>query len=170
MKLMKRIRDIISLLSEGSASLVKWICVLLIIIITFDVMMRYVFNSPTFWAFDISYMLLAVFASFGFGYVQYHRGHARIDIFSNMFSTKMKLWIDITFTIIFFLPLFTMLAIRFVDDAIYAIQIGEVTKITFWFALTWPYKTLVAIAFCLLLLQGINAFIQDVNSLVRGSK
>ncbi|MCK4830903.1 TRAP transporter small permease subunit, partial [bacterium] len=100
---MKRVRDIISLVSEGSANVVKWFCVLLIIIITFDVTMRYVFNSPTFWAFDISYMLLAVFASFGFGYVQYHRGHARIDIFSNMFSPKVKLLIDIVLTIIFFL-------------------------------------------------------------------
>lgn len=170
MRVIKKIYDGIGLLSEWSGKVARWVVFVLILAITYEVVMRYVFNAPTIWVFDVSYMLYAVLCSLGFAYVYYHGGNVRVDIIYVRFSPKGKLIIDIVFTLIFFFPLYFMLTAIFAQDVWYAYQIKETTMRTFFYPLTWPYKTLIAVGFGLLCLQGIATFLKDVIALAKGGK
>ncbi|MBA7626731.1 hypothetical protein ES703_34186 [subsurface metagenome] len=170
MRVIKKIYDGIGLLSEWSGRVARFVIIILIVIITYEVMMRYVFNAPTFWQFDISCMLEATFACVGFAYLHYHRGHVRVDVIYTRFSPKGKLITDIVFTLIFFFPLYFLLTMVFIKDALFAYEIQETTMRTYWYPITWPYKSLVALGFSFLCLQGIATFLKDVMALAKGGK
>lgn len=170
MRLAKSLYQGIGLVSEWSGKVGRWVILILIVIITYEVMMRYVFNAPTFWQFEVSSMLEAIFACIGFGYLHYHRGHVRVDVAYGKFSPRTKLIIDIIFTLIFFFPLYFMLTYIFIKDALFAYEIKETTMRTYWYPITWPYKTLVALGFSLLCLQGIGTFLRDIAALIKGGK
>ena len=46
---------------------VSWFVPLLILELVYDTIARYVFNAPTAWSYDISYMLYGALLSFGSG-------------------------------------------------------------------------------------------------------
>ena len=168
MKTIQKIYNGISLLSEWSGKAVRWLLVPLIISIAYDVFMRYVFNAPTIWSFALSYMLGATIIMIGFAYVLYHRGHVNIDLIYSKFPTKVKLIIDIVFTVIFFFPLFLMLTKVSVEHAIWSCSVRETATDSVWFQIMWPFKIVVALGFALLFLQGVANFLKDVMSLIRG--
>lgn len=171
MKFIKRIYNGVGLVSEWSTKSVMLLVIVLIIIISYDVMTRYIFNAPNQWQFVTSYMILGSFVAIGFAYVHYLRGHVRVDLIYVKFPPKVKLIIDIFFTLVFFFPLFFMLAYEFVDDAWYAYSIKEVVKEHgIWYPITWPYKTMIALGFVLLWLQGLANFTKDVMALTKGGK
>ena len=171
MRFLKKIYDGIGRISELATKTVMWTLIVLIIIICYDVMMRYVFNMPTIWQFHVSYMILASIVAMGWAYLYYIRGNVRVDLIYVKFPPMMKLIIDVFFTVVFFLPLFFMLAYEFVDDAWYAYSINEAVKEHgIFYPITWPYKSLVALGFCLLWVQALATFMEDVLTLAKGGK
>ena len=142
----------------------------MVLSVTFDVFMRYVFRSPTIWSFDITSMLLAVLAAGAFAYVFYHDGNVRVDILYIRFSPRGKLIVDTVFTLIIFFPLYFMLTFILIKDAIFAYQIKETSIYTVFHPVVWPYKTLVALGFGLLCLQGVATFLKNVVALAKGGK
>ena len=170
MKFVKAICLSVGVVSKWTAKIGMWAVVLLVLTVSFEVLMRYVFNAPTTWTFDVSYMLLSVFVALGFAYVLCQKGHVRVDVLYNKFSPRAKLIIDIAFTLTMFLPLFFMLTIVFTRDAWYAFQVHERTNVTSWYPPTWPYKSAVALGIAVFFLQGIGTFLHDTMSLVKGGK
>ena len=170
MKVIKNLYYGIGLISGWSASVAKWVIPMLIIVVTYEVVARYLFNAPTIWVFDVSSMLYATVVALGFAYVCYHRGNVRVDVIYNKFPVKVKLIIDVVFTLIFFFPVCFVLAVAFSRDALYAYQISEISITACFYPLTWPYKTLVALGFVLLFLQGITIFLKDVIVLGRSKE
>ncbi len=170
MSIIQKIYDGIGLVSEWTGKAARWLIVIIIIAITYDVFMRYALNAPTNWSWCLSYMLGASFLALGLAYTYYHRGNVRIDIIYSRFSPKTKLVIDVFFTLLFFFPLFFILIRIFIQDAWFAYSIRQIDNNSVWYPITWPFKTAVALGFCLLFLQGIATFVKDVTALVKGGK
>ncbi len=170
MRIIKKIYNGIGLVSEWVGRVAMWLVIVLIVIITYEVMMRYLFNAPTIWSFDLGYMFLATLAALGFAYVYYHRGNVRVDVIYIKFSPKGKLIVDLFFTLVFFFPLFLLVTNTFIQDVLFAYTISQTDSASTWYPLTWPYKAVMAIGFTLLCLQGIATFLKDVMALAKGGK
>ena len=168
MKVIQKIYEGISLLSEWSGRAVRWLLVPLILSIAYDVFMRYVFNEPTIWSFTLSYMLGGSLTMIGFAYVLCHRGHVSVDLIYSKFPAKLKLIIDVVFTAVFFLPLFFMLSKVSVKHAYWSVSVNEIATESVWYPVIWPFKIAVALGFCLLFLQGVANFLKDIATLVKG--
>jgi TRAP-type mannitol/chloroaromatic compound transport system permease small subunit len=168
MKIIQKIYNGIGLLSEWSGRAVRWLLVPLIISIAYDVFMRYVFNAPTIWSFELSYMLGATLIMVGFAYVLYHRGHVSVDLIYSKFPRKVQLIIDIVLTVIFFFPLFFMLTKVSVEHAFWSCSVNETATESVWYPIIWPFKIAVALGFALLFLQGVANFLKDVMALIQG--
>jgi TRAP-type mannitol/chloroaromatic compound transport system permease small subunit len=82
--------------------LIAWLILLMAFIMIFEVVARYVFNSPTRWAWGVGSQLLCVFTVMAGGYVLYHEAHIRSDLFYAKWSVKKKALVNL-FTS--FLPL-----------------------------------------------------------------
>ena len=168
MFILNKVCRVIERVNEWSGRLISWLIIILMLIVSFEVMMRYVFNAPTKWVFDTSYMLLASFLAVGFAYVMLHRGHIRVDLLYNRFPPRTRLIIDSVLNLIIFLPLFTLITIEIVEEVNYAFTSGEKSTITTWYPLVWPYKACVAYGIVLLLIQGFLNFAKDLITLCKG--
>jgi TRAP-type mannitol/chloroaromatic compound transport system permease small subunit len=142
----------------------------MVLIIAYDVLLRYLFRSPTIWQYDISYMLGGSVILLGAGYVHLQRRHVRVDIFYNKFSPRMKLVSDVFFTLIFFFPLVIGLFLVAAEHAFEAYEIKEFSEVGFWRPRMWPFRSVIAIGLGVLLIQGVANFIRDVVLLLRGEK
>jgi len=165
MRAMWKVFDGIGLLSEWSGRAVRWLLVPLVLSIVYDVFMRYVLNAPTIWSFTLSYMLGATLVVVGFAYVLRHRGHVSVDLIQARFPIRTKLIIEIVFTVVFFFPLFFMLAKAFVAHAWWSVSVNETATDSAWYPIIWPFKIALAYGFVLLFLQGVVNFAEDVAQL-----
>lgn len=67
-----------------------WLIPPLMLIIVYDVTMRKVFNSPSAWAFDITYMIAGVTYVLIMSWTWIEKGHVAIDIAIKRFSLRTQ--------------------------------------------------------------------------------
>ena len=159
--------NVIDKISELTGKGISWIVLILTAILGYEVLMRYFFNAPTKWVYDISYMLGGTFFLVGASYTLRMKGHVRIDIFYNRFSPRGQALIDVIFTVIFFLPLWIGLCYKLIPYVYLSWQIGERSLESYWRPPIYPFKTVMPIGVFLLILQGIAEFIRSLLVLMK---
>jgi len=167
---MRRFYNGMTLTSERIAKVASWIVALLIISICYDVFMRYLFNAPTIWSYALSYMMGATFSALGLAYVHSVAGNVRVDIIYNKFPPRMRMFLDLFFTVIFFFPVYGLLAYYFGVNTWHAFVIKKYDINSIWYPVMWPYMTAITIGFALLFIQGIAIFLRDVRTFVKGGE
>ena len=165
---MRRFYNGVTSASERTAKIASWIVILLTVSICYDVFMRYLFNAPTNWSFALSYMMGAALSAFGLAYVHSVGGNVRVDIIYNKFSPKMRLILDLFFTIIFFFPLYGLLAYYFGVNTWNAFVIKRYDINSIWYPVVWPYMTAITLGFAFLFLQGMATFLRDLKTFMKG--
>lgn len=73
---------------------IAWAVFILMFIMLYEVIARYVFNSPTKWAWDVNGQLLCFYTVMVGGYVLYQRGHIRSDLFYARWSAKKRALVE----------------------------------------------------------------------------
>jgi len=170
MKAIQKICNAVAALTDWIKTVSKWLIVLIVAIVFYDVFMRYVLNKPTSWAWSLTYMLGACFYALGFAYNWLHDGNTRVDILYQRFSPKTKLWIDLIFTLLFAIPIIAIVTVLLGTDTLFALKVKQVDDMSYWKPITWPYKTGVTIGFVFLFIQIIATFLKDVVTLIKGGK
>ena len=79
------------------------VTLLAVFVITFEVVMRYVFNRPTNWGHETMILLFAIFYCAAAGYAHYYRAHVRVDVFYSTRSPRTKAYLDLITSVFFFL-------------------------------------------------------------------
>ena len=130
--------------------------------VCFEVTARYVFNAPTIWSFDVTYMLYATLFMLGAAYALHKGAHIRTDFFYERWSIRTRGVIDAVAYIVFFFPAFMTLLVVSWDEAYYAWVINETSEQTPWRPILWPFKLVVPVACLLLLVQGVSETIKCV--------
>jgi TRAP-type mannitol/chloroaromatic compound transport system permease small subunit len=162
MEYARRIGRVVDSASEISGHIAKWMVPVLILEISYDTLARYLFNAPTIWSYDVSYMLGASLIVLAAPYVYLHRSEIRIDIVYSRLPVEARRVLDLVLTVLLTLPFCVVSVIVFASDARHAYLIGEFADDTVWYPELWPVKTVVTIGFLLLLLQVIVTFVRDV--------
>src|SRR5262245_24052585 len=87
---LERVLRVVDQVSEVSGRAFAWLVLPLILGVTYEVGARYLFNAPTVWAYDLSYMLYASIFMLGAAYTLRHGAHVRTDFLYNNFSDRRK--------------------------------------------------------------------------------
>jgi TRAP-type mannitol/chloroaromatic compound transport system permease small subunit len=148
--------------TDTTGTLVAWLNVPLMLVVTWEVSARYLFHAPTIWAFDIIYMLYGTIFMLGAAYALHKGAHIRTDFFFEKWSTRTKGIIDSVAYIVFFFPSIFAFFILSAQEAWYAYDIGETSEQTPWRPVLWPFKTVVPLTCLLLLVQGVSETIKSV--------
>lgn len=159
--MIKKITSTIDGLSEWAAKTARWIVLVMVVVICYDVSMRYFYDRPTIWAYDISYMLGGSFFMLGLAYLHSLDKHVRVDVIYGMCKPKTKALIDIVMSLIIFFPTFTILILRMTPHVITSWQRGEKAVLSFWTPPIYPLKTVVLIGVILLWLQGVSNLLKS---------
>jgi TRAP-type mannitol/chloroaromatic compound transport system permease small subunit len=136
----------------------------LIGVVSWEVMMRYGFDAPTSWAFELTVFLYGVHYSLALAYAHKHNTHVAIDVFEARLRERPRLILRIFTNLVLFIPTISLLTYYSCIMAATSWQQWEHASSS-WAPAVYPYKTLLAIGFVLFLLQGVAKLIQDIRSL-----
>jgi TRAP-type mannitol/chloroaromatic compound transport system permease small subunit len=148
--------------TDWTGTIISWLAVPLVGAVTFEVVSRYVFNAPTIWAYDVTYMLYATLFMLGSAYALHKGAHIRTDFFWEQFSTRKKGVIDSISYLVFFFPSIALFFYISTNEAFYAFLIGERSDQSPWRPLLWPFKAVIPLTCLLLLIQGVSELIKSL--------
>lgn len=154
--------------TEWTGKTVRWVCLALVLAMSYEVISRYAFNAPTVWAYDTSRMLGGTIIVLGWAYVHLHGEHVRVDVIYARLNQRNKAILDLIFASMFFFPLITLLTYSAANWMIYSWSEGEKLVETQWYPPAPPIRTVVFLGFCLFALEGLAKFVRDLNMVIQG--
>jgi len=156
--------------SEAAGKIFAWTIVFLVAGLMYEVIARYVFNAPTIWAYDITYMIYGAHFMMGAAYLLYVRGYVRIDVFHRLLPPRWKGGVDAFLFLILFFPVMVVLLVKGIDYVAFSWSLQETSVAGAWRPPIYPLKTILPIAIFLLMLQGVAEFIRSLGMAVRGKE
>jgi len=132
------------------------------IIVTLEVVLRYVFNRPTLWAWEVNSQLLCASMILAGGYALIYREHVNVDLFYRRFSSKTKAKVDLFTSVLMFL--FCGVAVWKISIYAWDSLVSREHAPTIWRPPLYPIKMILALGALLLLLAAVSKFIGDLDT------
>ena len=127
----------------------------LIAVMIYEVVARRVFNAPTIWAIDITYMTNGTLFLIGGAYTLRKNAHVRIDFLSSRLPLRVQHFINLAFYLFIFIPLLWLTSYATVIKAHKAYVRGTLENMSTWEPVVWPFLTGIAIGVVGLTLQVV---------------
>lgn len=132
-----------------------WLILLMAFGMGYEVLARYIFNAPTAWAFDMSYILYGTLFMVGGAYTLARDGHVRGDFLYRLWKPRTQAIVDLVLYFIFYFPGITALVIAGAKYAERSWRYLEVSVNSPAGVPVFQFKTMLVVAGILLFLQGI---------------
>jgi len=121
----------------------------------YEVVVRYVFNAPTSWSFDLSYIMYGTLFMMGGAYTLSRNGHVRGDFLYRLWRPRTQAWVELVLYIIFFFPGILALVITGWKYAARSWRFVEVSINSPAGIPVFQFKSILVLAGILLVIQGI---------------
>jgi len=148
--------DWVDTIAEKAGKVTCYLVFIIMLVTTFDVVARYVFNRPLLWGWLLNRQLFGVFILFAGVYTLFKGEHIRIEILYDHFPPKLKnfaRWIALAC----FVSFMGVLVWQGSWMGWNSLRMNE--KAAGAFRIPWyPFKLLIPIVAFLFLLEGIAAF------------
>jgi TRAP-type mannitol/chloroaromatic compound transport system permease small subunit len=166
--MMTRILYFIDSLSAWFGKAFAWCIVVLTFSTCYEVFVRYVLNSPTVWAFDMSVQMYGALFMMCGAYALSQGAHVRGDVLYRLMSTKTQAKIDLVLYILFLMPgaiALVYYGYGFASDSWFYKEVSwsSPARIQIYF-----FKTLIPIAGFLVMLQGVAECVRCIICIKTG--
>jgi len=154
----------VSRLNATIGEFVAFWSILAVVVYYYEVIARYVFNSPTNWAHESMFLMFGMQYLLAGGYVLREGAHVRVDVIYMRLPKRLKAIVDLLSSVFFFIFTITLMVTGwiFFNDSF---EVGEVS-FTEWAIQYWPIKFALPLGAVLLLLQGIAQLLKDIAVLL----
>ncbi len=160
----KGINGAIDRLSLFTGEFVALWSVIAVFVYYYEVIVRYVFNSPTNWAHEGMFLMFGMQYLIAGAYAMLTESHVRVDIFYANFSARGKAITDLLTSIFFFIFAGTLIWTGWIFAAD---SIGQrEVSFTEWGIQYWPVKITIVVGGILLFLQGISKLSKDIAIII----
>lgn len=156
----------IDMLNEFVGRFVAVSLLLLIGLVVWEVMLRYVFLAPTTWGNELITYIFAGYILLGGGYTLLHRDHVSMDIVYAQLSPRRKAIVDVLtagFVIIYCVVLLRETAVMTYD----ALATGQRAS-SDWSPPLFPVYVVFPIGAALILLQALAKLVRDLHMAFSG--
>lgn len=152
-------------ISDKSGEFVAFWTVNAVVFYFFEVIMRYLFNQPTVWVHEASFLLLGMQYLLAGAFAMLHGAHVRVDVVYNLLPVRGRIGMDIFTSMFFFVFAFVLMITSwtFFENSY---SMNETTVET-WGIQYWPVKGMMLLGSTLLLFAGISKLIKDIVLFVR---
>jgi len=165
--LLKVIR-VLDPIGEWSGKILSWLIIPLVGGLVYEVFARYLFNRPTFWAYEITYQTYGAMFMLGAAYTLLKKSHIRTDILYIRFPVRWQGIIDASLYLLVFFPGLVFFLIAGWQEAMRSWALRELSTESYWRPPIYPFKTTIPAAIILLLLQGISEFLKSTYAALKG--
>lgn len=167
----RRLVAAIDAFTDRTGKVVGWLTAFpLVFVVVYEVVSRYVFNDPTVWAFDVSYMLYGSLFMLGASYTLLHQGHIRTDMLYNRWPPRLQALVDALLYLLIFFPGLLFFLLAGWQKTAHSWSIAETSELSPWRPILYPFRAVIPVAAGLLLLQGISEFVKAVATVLRGRR
>lgn len=158
----------IEVISEWIGRAVSWLVLGMVLLIAYDVTMRYLFQIGSVGLQELEWHLFALIFLLGAGYTFKHDGHVRVDIFyhSRHMNDRRRAWVDLLGGLFFLLPFCLLIIVSSVPFVDYAFSISEGSPDAGGLPYRFLLKAAIPLSFSLLLLQGVAHMLRSVQILL----
>ena len=148
-------------ISEWANNVASLALLLMTLIVSFEVISRYFFNSPTIWAWDVNVQLMVLVLMLGLSEACRKDLHVRVDVLVANLSARMKAFLDILFA-----PVFLFIAVMLVWSGwdYFSSSYSHLERASTVFAPPlYPVKFFLPLGGALLILQGVLKLFRDIG-------
>ena len=165
-KTVQSIVNFIESMNEWIGKLVSWLTLVMVIITTLIVLLRYVFDIG--WVAmqeSVLFMHSLVFM-LGAAYTFKQDGHVRVDIFYQRFTVKTKAWVDLLGTLLLLLPVSGLIIWSSWDYILNSWEIQEGSRNSGGLPGVYLLKSCILMMATLLVLQGIATLLKSLLTIL----
>ena len=137
-------------------------------VVFYEILMRYAFNKPTIWGFELTLFIYGLNYMLGLALTEGRGGHVSVDVLTMHLSPRKKALMGIVSYLVLFVPVWTCMTIWTCKYAFNSTRMLERNP-TSWNPPVWPIKLLMALGVVMLFLQGISTLIRHIQT-YRGLK
>src|SRR5687767_128445 len=158
----------VDVLSRTVGHAFAWCLMILTLGTTYEVIVRYLFNAPTSWAFDFSYLMYAAVFFMAGAYTLSRGGHVRADMFYRLWQPRTQATVELVLYVLFFFPGILALVYAGWDYGWQSMRIREVSVNSPAGVPIWPLKMMIPFGAGLICLQGFAEVLRCVVCLRNG--
>ena len=154
--------------SECTGKLVSWLVLVMVLLVSYDVAMRYFFQSGSVALQEMEWHLFSLIFLFGASYTLKHDDHVRLDLFykSKFMDDRRRAWVDLFGSIFLLIP-FCILIISSAWPFVVQSYIHlEGSPDPGGLPYRWILKASIPLGFTFLLLQGIADIVKNLSTVL----
>ena len=142
-------------LSAAFGKAFGWLVILMTFGVSYEVLVRYVFNAPTPWSLDVSFIMYGTLFMMGGAYTLSRGGHVRGDFLYRLWPVRAQAAVDLILYVTFFFPAVLALVFAGWKYASRSWGYGEVSVNSPAGIPIYQFKSVIVAAGLLLAVQGI---------------
>lgn len=163
---LSRIAAFCDALNEALGKAVRWLALLMVLMMCFNVAMRYLFASGLPWQQELVRYFHAVLFLAAAGYTLKHEGHVRVDVFYQNFTPTRRAWVNLLGTLLFLFPVSVALIYFSWDYVLNSWNIYEASGEYRGMPGVFLLKTCIWLAAATLMVQGISVIVHSMQSIL----
>jgi TRAP-type mannitol/chloroaromatic compound transport system permease small subunit len=138
-----------------------WLMLVMVLVVFFDVVMRYVINRSWVFTQELEWYLFAITYLLAGGYVMLYDEHVRVDILYSRFSARKKAWFDFVLLFVFFYPSALMIVWTTWPFFRNALSVWEGSPDPGGIPARWALKAVIILAFLVMMIQAASQAIKN---------
>lgn len=153
---MEKIIDGIDQLNERIGRASSWLNFVLVILVCFDVITRYVLSDTAAWVMELEWHLFSLIFLLGAAYAFKNDRHVRVDLFYANFSERDKALVNLIGNTLFLIPWCLVITFYSFQYAMTSFNIGETSPDPGGLPARYIIKFAITLGILLLLLQAVG--------------
>jgi TRAP-type mannitol/chloroaromatic compound transport system permease small subunit len=141
-------------------NIVMYLALVIMGVLLFGSLTRYVFNVPFVWIIEMAQFLMAAYYILGGGYSMQLDAHVRMDVFYERWKPKTRAFVD-SITAFFLVFYLTFMIYGGYSSTTYSLKYNQ-TNYSAWAPPMAPIKIIMTVGIVLMLLQAISIFFKDL--------
>jgi TRAP-type mannitol/chloroaromatic compound transport system permease small subunit len=146
--------------NRAVGSVVMYLALVMMALLLFGSLTRYVFNVPFVWIIEMAQFMMAAYYILGGGYSMQLDAHVRMDVLYERWRPKTRAFMD-SITAFFLVFYLAVMVYGGWSSSAYSLKYNQ-TNYSAWGPPMAPIKIIMTVGIVLMLLQAISMFFKDV--------
>jgi TRAP-type mannitol/chloroaromatic compound transport system permease small subunit len=162
MNILKKYIETVDSLNERIGKGIAWLTLILVLVVCFDVISRYVFKSSSVGVQELEWHIFAVIFLMGAAYTLKHDKHVRVDIIFSRLTEKKQAVVNIIGTVLFLIPFSVLIIFSSFDFVWNSFTIGESSPDPGGLPARFILKAVLPLSFIFILFQGTALLFKSI--------
>jgi len=162
---MKQLVRGIDALSKFFGAIAALTVVVLVVLMLYDVVLRYAFNAPTTWGNDLNTFLMGGAFVMSIAYALSTDSHVRVDLLYTERTRHYLNYVDLIGLTLIILPVVAWMTWGLSGHLIEGLRTGERTGSGGWNPVVWPFRAVLVLGFAVFTIQIFAEIVKRIAAI-----